>query len=87
MFSPLVFLGGFVAALIGLLLWGVGYSVQDTLLKAVVAGMMPSGWLIGSLATGLLYKHSIPGVIGFSVAVQLSAIPLFLFANRGSQKL
>jgi len=100
LFSPLVFLGGFTAALIGLLLWGVGYSVQDTLLKAVVAGMLPDGrrnfafglfyagygggWLIGSVVTGLLYKHSIPGVIGFSVAVQLSAIPLFVLANRGA---
>ena len=42
------------------------------------------GWLIGSVVTGLLYTHSIPGVIGFSVAVQLSAIPLFVLANRGA---
>jgi MFS family permease len=102
LFSPLVFLGGFTVALIGLLLWGLGYFVQDTLLKAVVAGMLPEGrrsfafglfyagygggWLVGSVVTGLLYAHSISAVIAFSVVVQLSAIPLFLLANRGALK-
>src|SRR5204862_8076195 len=43
LFSPLVFLGGFAAALAGSLLWGVGYATQDTLLKAVVAGLLPGG--------------------------------------------
>src|SRR5262245_3961813 len=41
--SPLVFLGGFFSALIGLILWGIGYATQDTLLKALVAGMLPEG--------------------------------------------
>jgi MFS family permease len=102
LFSPLVFLGGFAVALIGLLLWGVGYAVQDTLLKALVAGMLPEGkrnlafglfytgygggWLVGSVATGLLYKYSIPAVIAFAVTVQLSAIPLFLIAQRTSRR-
>jgi MFS family permease len=97
-FSPLVFLGRAAVALGGLLLWGIGYAVQDTLLKAVVAGMLPEGqrnlafglfytgygggWLIGSIATGLLYARSIAGVIGFSVAVQLTSIPIFILAER-----
>jgi len=98
MFSPLVFLGGFVAALAGLLLWGVGYAVQDTLLKALVAGMLPEGrrnlafglfytgygvgWLVGSTATGLLYDRSLAAVIGFSITAQLASLPLFLVAAR-----
>jgi MFS family permease len=53
LFSPLVFLGGFTAALVGLLLWGIGYATQDTLLKAVVAGMLPEGRR--NLAFGLFY--------------------------------
>src|SRR5438067_1416238 len=97
-FSPLVFLGGFTAALAGLLLWGVGYATQDTLLKAVVAGMLPEGrrnlafglfytgygigWLVGSTTTGLLYERSVPAVIGFSVVVQLVSLPLFMLAER-----
>jgi hypothetical protein len=98
LFSPFVFLGGFTAALGGLLLWGVGYATQDTLLKAVVAGMLPegrrnlafglfytgygAGWLIGSTTTGLLYEYSVPAVIGFSVVAQLASLPLFIAAER-----
>jgi MFS family permease len=98
LFSPLVFLGGFSVALVGLLFWGVGYATQDTLLKAVVAGMLPEGrrnfafglfyagygggWLIGSVTTGLLYRVSIPAVIAFSMAMQLASIPIFLLAQR-----
>ena len=98
LFSPLVFLGGFASALAGLVLWGIGYATQDTLLKAVVAGMLPkgrrnlafglfytgygAGWLVGSTTSGLLYDHSIPAVITFSVIVQLSSLPLFIVAER-----
>jgi MFS family permease len=97
-FSPLVFLGGFGVALGGMLLWGVGYAVQDTLFKAVVADRLPEGrrnfafgifytgygvgWLVGSIATGLLYDVSVAAVIGFSMTVQLGSIPLFLAAAR-----
>ena len=98
MFSPLVFLGGRVALLAGMALWGLGYSVQDALLKAVVAGMLPEGkrslafglfyagygvgWLVGGIATGALYARSLTGLVAFSVVAQLTAIPLFLVASR-----
>ncbi|HJQ99029.1 MAG TPA: MFS transporter [Candidatus Polarisedimenticolaceae bacterium] len=98
MFSPLVFLGGRVALLGGMALWGLGYAVQDSLLKAVVAGMLPEGkrslafglfysgygvgWLVGGIATGALYTRSLRGLVVFSVVSQLAAIPLFLFASR-----
>ena len=98
LFSPFVFLGGFGVALFGMLLWGIGYATQDTLFKAVVADRLPKGrrnfafgifytgygggWLIGSIATGLLYHLSVAGVIVFSMAVQLGSIPLFLFARH-----
>ena len=98
LFSPFVFLGGFGVALFGMLLWGIGYAVQDTLFKAVVADRLPEGrrnfafgifytgygvgWLVGSIATGLLYDVSVVAVIAFSMAVQLGSIPLFLFARQ-----
>ena len=98
MFSPLVFFGGFFTALAGLILWGIGYAIQDTLLKALVAGMLPEGkrnlafglfyagygcgWLVGSIATGLLYEYSLPLVVAFSVVIQLASLPLFLVARR-----
>lgn len=97
-FSPLVFLGSPGVALGGMLLWGVGYAVQDTLFKAIVADRLPEGrrnfafgifytgygvgWLIGSIATGLLYNASVDAVIAFSMALQLGSVPLFLFARR-----
>jgi MFS family permease len=96
-FSPFVFLGGFGVALFGMLLWGIGYATQDTLFKAVVADRLPEGrrnfafgifytgygvgWLVGSVAVGLLYHVSVAAVIAFSMAVQLGAIPLLLFAR------
>jgi MFS family permease len=98
LFSPMVFLGGSGLMLAGLLLWGVGYAVQDTLLKGVVAGMLPEGrrglafglfytgygggWLLGSIATGLLYRESGAAVVAFSVTTQAAAVPLFLLAQR-----
>lgn len=97
-FSPFVFLGGFGVALFGMLLWGIGYAVQDTVFKAVVADRLPKGrrnfafgifytgygvgWLVGSIATGLLYDVSVVAVIVFSMAVQLGSIPLFVLARR-----
>jgi len=98
LFSPLVFLGGFGVALAGMLLWGIGYAVQDTLFKAVVADRLPEGrrnfafgifytgygvgWLIGSVAVGLLYDVSVVAVIAFSMVVQLGSIPVFLLARH-----
>lgn len=98
LFSPLVFTGGFVAVLAGLMLWGIGYATQDTLLKAVIAGVLPegkrnlafglfytgygSGWLIGSIATGMLYEHSLTALIIFCMAVQWASLPVFVMAQK-----
>lgn len=100
-FSPLVFLGGFRTALAGMLLWGVGYATQDTLFKALIAGVLPEGkrnlafglfyavyglgWLVGSVTTGLLYERSHSAVIVFSITAQLASLPLFVIANRSAR--
>src|SRR5436190_19779920 len=99
-FAALVFLGNFYVALIGMILWGIGFATQDTLLKAIIAGLLPEGrrnlafglfytgygcgWLAGSVTAGLLYDRSIIAVIVFSVAIQLIALPLFVLAQRMS---
>lgn len=96
--SPLVFLGGFWVALLGLTLWGVGYATQDTLLKALIASVLPkdrrdfafgvfyigygSGWLIGSTVTGVLYDRPRLALIVFAAAAQLASIPFFSLAAR-----
>jgi MFS family permease len=100
LFSPLVFLGGFWIVLAGMILWGIGYATQDTLLKAVIAGVLPEGkrnlafgvfylgygggWLVGSITAGLLYAHSRTALIAFSFVTQLLAVPFFIFAAKAS---
>ena len=102
LFSPLVFFGGVWWALAGLLLWGVGYAVQDTLLKVLIASVLPEGrrnyafglfyigygggWLIGSVAAGLLYDRSRLALVVFAVAVQLASIPVFVSGSRASRR-
>jgi MFS family permease len=97
LFAPLVFLGSFFVVLVGMILWGIGYATQDTLLKAVVAGILPegrrslafglfytgygAGWLVGSVTTGLLYERSRVALVVFSVVVQLASLPVFLLAQ------
>ncbi|MFL5327652.1 MAG: MFS transporter [Gemmataceae bacterium] len=101
-FSPLVFYGGFNALIVGMIFWGVGYSVQDSLLKAIIAGLLPEGrrslafglfytgygvaWLIGSVVTGLLYEWSRPGLIAFAIGAQLASLPIFAIARRAELK-
>ncbi|WP_309142467.1 MFS transporter [Bradyrhizobium sp. sGM-13] len=98
LFSPFVFLGGFYFVLFGMALWGVGQVIQDMLLKAVVAGILPEGqrnlafglfymgygggWLIGSIVAGILYQQSRIGLVVFAVIAQMVSLPLFLIAQR-----
>jgi MFS family permease len=97
-FSPLVFFGGFWIALAGLVLWGIGYAAQDTLLKALIASVLPegrrslafglfylgygAGWLVGSVTTGLLYDHSRLALVIFAVTAQLASLPFFVLGSR-----
>lgn len=96
-FSPFVFLGGFWLVLFGMLLWGLGYATQDTLLKAIVAGVLPEGkrnlafglyyagygvgWLVGSIVAGLLYESSRTALVAFSIVIQLASVPVFILAS------
>ncbi len=98
LFAPLVFTGNFAAALAAMPLWGIGYATQDTLLKAIIAEVLPEGkrnlafglfytgygvgWLIGSVVTGELYDHSKLAVVIFVAAAQLVSLPIFIAAAR-----
>jgi len=97
-FAPCVFLGGTALALTGMILWGIGMGAQDSLLKAIVSVVVPAdkrgtafgvfdtvfgvAWFVGSAGMGWLYDQSLPGLIAFSVLLQLAALPFFLFAKR-----
>jgi MFS family permease len=98
LFAPLVFLGGFWAALAGTAVWGLGISVHESIVPAAVAPMVPAerrasayglftavygvSWFIGSALIGILYDVSIPAAVAFCVAAELAAIPVFLVVAR-----
>lgn len=101
LFAPLVFLGGAGLAFLGILLWGLGMGVHESIMAAVVAGMVPStriasayglfnlaygiAWFAGSAAMGLLYDLWLPGLIVFSVVAELAAVPFLLWVRRAGR--
>ena len=84
--------------LLGVALWGIGMGAQESILKAVVASMVPKDcratgygifecsfgifWFLGSWIMGVLYDLSIPAMVTVSVSAQLAAIPLYLVSDR-----
>ncbi|WP_376794719.1 MFS transporter [Thermogemmatispora sp.] len=102
LFAPLVFLGGFWLALAGVVLWGLGMGVHESLIPAAVALMVPSQrrasaygiftagygicWFLGSALIGLLYSQALPLAIAFCLLAELLAIPFFVIASRQSRR-
>jgi MFS family permease len=98
LFAPLVFLGGFHFALLGMVLWGIGMGAQESIIKAALAEMVPRDrratgygifnagfglfWFLGSALMGILYDFSIGSLIFFSVIIQLCSIPIFLRISK-----
>ena len=101
-FAPLVFFGGFWAAVAGAALWGLGMGVHESVVPAAVANMVPAerrpsaygiftasygvAWFLGSAIMGLLYEHSITAVVVFCVLLQLGALPVLLRVRTMSTK-
>ncbi|SHE82884.1 Major Facilitator Superfamily protein [Mariniphaga anaerophila] len=93
-FVPLVFMGNFYTALLGMVCWGVGMAAQESVVRAVLASTIPvekraTGfgvfnavfglfWFLGSFFMGWLYDVSIPWLIVFSMSFQLASIPIFV---------
>lgn len=94
LFAPLVFMGNLVTAIIGMICWGVGMAAQESVMRAVLANILPAAkratgfgvfnatfgvfWFLGSFLMGWLYDVSVTWLIVFSVAIQLSSIPIFM---------
>ncbi len=94
LFAPLVFLGDFAGALVGMILWGIGMGAQESIMRAAVGAMVPPerrgraygifnagygmAWFLGSALMGILYGISLPAMIAFSVLAQLVSLPIFL---------
>lgn len=97
--APLVFWGGFWAALGGMVFWGIGMGAQESVIKAALVGLMPRErrargfglfqmvfgllWFLGSAVMGILYEVSLLGLVAFSVGIQLLALPLLVLVSRG----
>lgn len=93
-FAPMVFLGGLVWAIAGMVVWGIGMGAQESILKAAVAEIIPvykrgtafgvfnTGfgifWFLGSVALGYLYDYSISGLVSFSVITQAIAVVILI---------
>jgi MFS family permease len=97
-FAPLAFLGSTPVALLGVALWTVGMGAQSSVMKALVAEIVPAErrgsaygilnsvygvlWFAGSAVMGWLYDRSLSGLVVFSIAAQLAAIPFLVVLTR-----
>lgn len=89
-FAPLVFLGNFQVALLGMTLWGIGMGTQESIMRAAISNMVQTNvrgfafgifnsaygifWFLGSALMGFLYDISVIHLVLFSVLVQLVAL-------------
>ncbi|MBN1795210.1 MAG: MFS transporter [Sedimentisphaerales bacterium] len=90
-FKPILIIGG-------ILLWGVGMGAQESIIRAVVADIVPArrrgagfglfnagfgiAWFLGSALMGVLYDFSLPALIVFSIFSQIASLPLLLFVRK-----
>ncbi|GIV20975.1 MAG: MFS transporter [Armatimonadota bacterium] len=101
-FAPLAFLGGFSGAVAGAVLWGIGMSAQESVMRAAVARLVPSerrgtgygvfhtgyglAWFAGSALIGWLYDRSVMGLVAFSVLAQVAALAVFIVLARAHNR-
>ena len=80
-------------AVTGMLVWGAAMGVQESTMRAGVAGLAPAArrgsaygmftacyglaWLAGSFLIGVLYEYSIPALAITVTAVQAAALVIF----------
>jgi MFS family permease len=90
----LAFGNSLALAVVGVLLWGVAMGVQDSTVKALVADLVVrerrataygvfaalqgAGALVGGIAAGALYSHSVSWLVTAIVATQVVALGVLL---------
>ncbi|GBC94707.1 hypothetical protein HRbin16_00491 [bacterium HR16] len=101
-FAPLAFLGGFFGAVTGAILWGLGMSAQESVMRAAVARLIPPerrgtgygvfhtgyglAWFAGSALMGWLYDRSVIALVAFSVIAQVAALAVFIVLARSHNR-
>lgn len=99
--SPLLFLGDTKLVLLGVVLWGVGLGAQESVLRAVIADLVPrekraSGYgvfhslfglamLAGGLLLGVLYKYSLVTMVILSMVFHLLALLVLLYLSYSAR--
>ena len=89
---PLTYSRYYSGALIEMIMWGAVMGIQDTVMRAAIADMIPTAkrgiaygifnmaygasWFAGSVSMGVLYDISIPHVILFSVISEVITIAI-----------
>jgi MFS family permease len=92
--APLVFLGNFPLAVIGMACWGLGTGAQDSVMRATISRLAPQrrratafgimnavygvAWFAGSVLLGVLYDLSLVAVVLTSALLQAAALPIFV---------
>lgn len=99
--APLAFLGGFWAALLGALLWGLSLGVHKAVMNAAIAGFVPDNqrarafgffsaiygiaWFAGSALLGLLYDRSLTALVAVATIAELAALIPLTFALKAKR--
>jgi len=97
-FAIFAFASGAILIIIGVALWGIGMGAQESIIRAVVADIVPTqkrgtgygifnsgygiAWFLGSTLMGVLYDISIPALVTFSVLAQLASVPLLISVRK-----
>jgi Major Facilitator Superfamily. len=87
--APLSFCGGYWGAILGTLIWGAALGVQESVMAAAVAAMVPLhararaygiftalfgvAWFLGSALLGALYDLTLPGLVIAASLAQAAA--------------
>ncbi len=90
--TPLLFSNSLIAAVIGVVIWGIALGAQESIMRAAVVQLVPGDqrgsayglfnagfglcWFVGSAVFGWLYDVSLLGLIGVSIGGYLAATVL-----------
>lgn len=97
-FAPLVFLGNFYVAFVGVVLWAIGMGAHESLMRAIVGKMVPGhkrasaygifnmgygvAWFLGSATMGLIYDVSLFWTVIFILILQLASLPWLFLVSK-----
>jgi predicted MFS family arabinose efflux permease len=96
--APLAFSLNYAAVLAGVVLWGAVMGIQETVMRAAIANMVPLvrrgtaygifntayglSWFLGTAVMGVLYDFGIGYLVAFSVVLELASLPLLFLVRR-----